>query len=172
MVGPSSINNCCYFGTSEIMFLSKIQFYFCIIPSTDRRAGIKGVYSEVVSALFFSCCPSAIIRRIISIVVNTINAVEMRWSLTHIFVKVFKRVYPSGANLDSSATIAGIVFTFGVITSRFHPFPCVINLCLGHSVGAHGNNLQAKVASIWRGVASWMLEAQRFGLHALATQQV
>lgn len=75
-----------------------------------------------ISKLSMICCPSAIFRRIRTIIVNPINSKSWFIRSYHIIVKGFKRI-PSLAYSNSSATISRIISIFRAKTSSSHPLP-------------------------------------------------
>ena len=67
------------------------------------------------------CSPSAIIRRITTIIINSVNAVFVRWPFAHVGDKGFNRV-PSATNLNPTPTVVFIVFIIRIIAAAFHIF--------------------------------------------------
>ena len=51
-----------------------------------------------VIGLLISICPSAVVRRIVTVVVNSIDTKIIGRAQTHIFNKIFKRIGPSGTH--------------------------------------------------------------------------
>lgn len=77
-----------------------------------------------VAVLLVASSPPAITRLVISTLVRiTINAVQERWSLTHILQERLKRIAPPIAHLNALRAIPLIVFIRAVVASRQHRHP-------------------------------------------------
>jgi hypothetical protein len=79
-----------------------------ISPLCKRHGLAKCRDLAVISAivvLFLLCCPSAVFRAIVSIVVNAIDAMRFRWPGAHVGIKRIKRFAPLFANLDATAAV-------------------------------------------------------------------
>jgi len=77
-----------------------------------------------VSVLLVTSSPSAIARFVIAIFVwITINAMQERWSLTHVLKKRFKRISPSIAHLNALQTIRLVIFNKRIVASLLHHAP-------------------------------------------------
>lgn len=68
-------------------------------------------------------CPSAVIRRVRAIVVNSVYGVIDRRALSHVGVERLKGLSPSVTDSDSSAAVIRPTFTLGVVASSFHSAP-------------------------------------------------
>ena len=201
---------------------------FCKKPSSDRASSVEWFNQTSICGLLFYCCPSTILRTVVTIIVDTVNTVTRSWSRPHIFIEVFKRVFPLMAYSYTSTAISMITNIFWIVTTSLHIIPNAIfwsftqimgrisfyklfnskasttrsvsipKRATGNNVGIptrtqtfphcysiaafsfgnyskstkflsgkidelRHNNLQAKVASIKRCVASWLLGGQRFG---------
>lgn len=75
-----------------------------------------------VYALFCVGCPFAVIRRVWSAVVNSLNCVFTAWALAHIIQKIFK-LQPSFANDNPARSIQSIASVFGIFASGDHSSP-------------------------------------------------
>lgn len=76
-------------------------------PRCDRlgfSSKCKKSASSPVSGLFSSCCPLAIGRLVISLIIDALNTVFWRWSWPHVGHEVFK-TSPPATNFDPTATI-------------------------------------------------------------------
>ncbi len=78
-----------------------------------------------ITSLFFACCPPAISRFIISIIVNTFQSIT-EWTRAYIFVELAKRFQPIFANSNSPTAIPFISPIIGICTSLFYICPCMI----------------------------------------------
>ena len=79
-----------------------------------------------VIGLLFRCCPPAIIRRVITIIVDTVNRVLGGWLQTHIGKEIFKRIFPPIADSDSSTSVSRVFRVSDVVASIFYASPRVI----------------------------------------------
>lgn len=70
--------------------------------------------------------PSAIIRSVVIIIIDSINLMKFRRSWPHICVEQSKRINPSFTNLYPPKTISFIRCRFGVKASGFHSSPYII----------------------------------------------
>ena len=77
----------------------------------DHCFAFKRIFNVIsgISCLFFACGPSAIIRLIVSIIVNSVYAVIAAWPWPHIGYKVFK-LTPSFANLYPTSKMCRILW--------------------------------------------------------------
>lgn len=90
--------------------------------------------SGIISRLFVIVRPFTIRRRIVTVVIQTINASAVSRTWTHIFQKLRKIVQPFITNLDTSAAVMNITARIGVITALFHALPSSIFCGLGLAV--------------------------------------
>ena len=90
-----------------------------------------------IIGLLLCCGPSAIIRRIRTVIVReTIQRMTRGWTPTHVFQEPFKAVQPDIADSNATPAIGFEVRTFSVVTPIFHAFPCVILDCFTHTMRA------------------------------------
>lgn len=94
--------------------------------------GIKHIRPLVV-VLFLASCQTAIIWRIITGIVNTVDAMLIRWTQSHVSHKVLETM-PLLANSDSSSAIIGISVIRCFVASTVNMEPCVVFRRLGESV--------------------------------------
>ncbi len=80
---------------------------------------------SLITGLFFSCRPSAILRGIVTIVVDALDAVLGR-RITHVGIEVFKRL-PTLADLNATRTVVMVRGAARILTSVFHTSPCSPN---------------------------------------------
>jgi len=101
-------------------------------PSSNRVGDTVEFKSDVVApivSLLYLCSPLTVIRGVISIVVDTFNAMGSRRTLTHISKEVLERI-PSRADFNSSASVR-CVFQRMVATSNPHTMPCAVLRSMG-----------------------------------------
>lgn len=89
---------------------------------------------SLVATLFNCCCPAAVSRFIVAIVVYPLQAVRWRWLPPHIREKVVKRLLPSFAHFYASTAVVFVVGTLWVVTSLIHGVPCVVLLGVTHAM--------------------------------------
>jgi hypothetical protein len=106
---------------------SPIQANFSSPFSSSKSFSIECYHSRISSIVrvFRSCNPATIFRRVISIIVNSVNLMNVARAWPHIFVKVLKTINPSFANRYSTSTITFIGMCFGIQTPCFKrsPYP-------------------------------------------------
>lgn len=105
--------------------------------SVERDGGV----GARVLALFASCGPAAIVRRVRAVVVDALNRVLVGWSWPHIGQKSLKAIEPSSAHGDASAAVVLEPFVTGVYAA----LPC----CRPHGIFRHQSvaNFQAQGGS-------------------------
>ena len=89
---------------------------------------------SLVSVLHFLSSPLTIFRRVISVIVNSINRMLRSRAFTHVSVKTFKRSEPAIANPNTPKTISRILFMFQACCSFYHISPISIFGRIRHSV--------------------------------------
>jgi hypothetical protein len=129
MIYPISIG-----GTSYFINAKPFGKSFCGSVDIDmsNSSGIKVV--------LLSSQPSAIKRTIRAIVINTVYCKMFLITFFHIFIKLFKRIFPRWANNNASAAIIFVCYMFFVITTRFYGTPNIINFSLGQIVSSKSLN--------------------------------
>jgi len=80
---------------------------------------------STVSLLFFPCSPSAIFRRVISVIVYALKRIPMR-ALTHISNECRVTVYPLRADFNAPTPVGRIRFIRGRVTAALHALPSSI----------------------------------------------
>lgn len=78
--------------------------------------------------------PSAIIRRVRPITIDTFNRVFRRWSRPHVGIEVFKGVLPPVAHDDTSTAVMFVYPGFGVVAPRLDTDPNIVFWSVRHSV--------------------------------------
>jgi hypothetical protein len=73
--------------------------------------------------LFAARCPSAIIRRVVAVVVDAINRKMRAWPTTHIRQKVCETLLPSLANFNSPSAVIGKCMIVRISASSLHCLP-------------------------------------------------
>ena len=87
-----------------------------------------------VVALFFARRPSAVCRRIGSIILYSLDSVFICWGFAHIRQKVREGFSPASANGNAPSSV---IFPRGMawgVTPTEHTGPAIINRCMGHSM--------------------------------------
>lgn len=80
----------------------------------------------LIGALFFGSGPSAIVRLIVPVVVDTVERIAGTWASAHVFKKCRERIAPALADLDATSTILGILLGPRVRAAGFHGGPDLI----------------------------------------------
>lgn len=86
-----------------------------------------------IERLLFICCPAAVRRLIVAVVVNSIKCFS-NWTMTHIFKKVFK-LFPTLTDCNSPASIIFPIFAPWISAPVYYSIPRFINFCIGHAMG-------------------------------------
>lgn len=105
--------------------------------STAPRPSFPAVHS-----LFVTGRPSAILRRIGSIVVNSVKTQFTGRSLSHIRKKVFERIIPAVADRDSSPTVIAKGAIIRIVAAITHTDPG----CILRSIGRHVTAIAVAIA--------------------------
>lgn len=95
--------------------------------------GHKMIVSFIISLNHF-CSPSTILRRIISVIINSVNFI-ISWAVPHIKIKILKCLPPI-THLNASTAIIIIAKRIRIIASFFDTSPDFIHSFLGHSMCA------------------------------------
>jgi len=109
---PKSLVDCIAMKAS---FLGPLRNSLCkpFVGYFDVAAAVVG--------LLFSSGPLAVFRRVIFIVINSLKGVPL-WARPHIFFK-HKEFVPSGANLNSTASIVSVLASVWVTAPSTHSKP-------------------------------------------------
>lgn len=79
-----------------------------------------------IVGLLLRCGPPAVVWLVIAVVVAAINGMPTGWALPHVHEKSYKVISPACADFDAPSSVLSIIGSPDVVTSVFHPFPCVI----------------------------------------------
>lgn len=79
-----------------------------------------------VKGLFASCGPTAVIRRIVAIIVDAIERVFWRWARPHVAVKRHEVIAPTLADIDTPTAVIGVIRSLLVEATRLHASPCLV----------------------------------------------
>lgn len=82
-------------------------------------------WASSIFGLFALCGPTAVLWRVISIVVDTIKAVMRRWFPSHIGEKVFVFI-PALIDGDAARSVKMVISDIGITTTAFHGRPGTI----------------------------------------------
>ena len=93
------------------------------------------VVGSHVTRLLFTSSPTAVLRRVIAVVINSIKC-HAFWRVAHISYKVIESV-PATAYANSSAAIAAVTGFRGVIATLKHRSPYLVNRLSRISVGVY-----------------------------------
>lgn len=111
-----------------------------LIGSVLSNGFCKRFLVSGIQRLFLSGRPSAILRRVVTIIVATIQRQPI-WSRTHIGNEGTKPIAslgaPTFANRDSASAPVFEIFVFGAVAARNHVRPCAVQ---GVIVDVHGTN--------------------------------
>ena len=79
-----------------------------------------------VALLLASGCPTAVLRRVWSVIVDSVNAQIGRWAWPHVAVERLKRLYPLGANCNAAPAVRGILAISWIKATLLHACPDVV----------------------------------------------
>ena len=111
--------------------------------------------------LFLSCSPSAILRAIITIIIDSIYAFPC-WPLAHVRKKNAEIILPLFANAYITTPITGITRCIRVGTSLDHAIPYFIFNALLHAMLGNGFNLCAATGDCTTGNQSIVSDNSSF----------
>lgn len=86
-----------------------------------------------IVALLWTCSPSAVIRRVSTLIINSLKRVAEAWTLSHIYQEIGSR-FPSFANRNTPAAVISECGVLGVLTAIHHMCPRRIFRRLKHAV--------------------------------------
>lgn len=125
---PSQVNPMVEHGLANLVFNQpSMQDLAYAIDSNDA-------ISAHIEMLFCGCCPSAVKRAVWSVIVNAVQFQRRIAWYSHILHKQFKRLNPTGAYRNATASIVRKAWIFWTETSTLHVCPHVIDMCMGHAV--------------------------------------
>ncbi len=87
-----------------------------------------------VVGLFFSCCPSAVRRFVITVIVDTVKGMARARAWANICIKRDEGFTPSLAHGNSSASISRVDNPSRIFATLFHRLPSVVFGCAIHSM--------------------------------------
>ena len=82
--------------------------------------------ASFISAILFSCNPSAIIWGIISVVIYSVHLMFRRWLFTHIFNKIEETVLPSFTHPYTSITVETIKLVAFIVAAASYGVPRIV----------------------------------------------
>lgn len=97
---------------------------------------LNNMICAAIPGLLLDRCPSAIIWRIVSVVVSPFELVKAGWRHTHIFDKIVKGIPPTFTNGNPAPPISHIANVFAVITPVFHHIVDSRDAVIGEAVSA------------------------------------
>lgn len=129
----------CSFGRSYPAYAGYLA------PLCKRPFGAVDFYhsSCLISRLCYRISPSTVIRRIVSIIINSVNRIPI-WSWPHVINKLYKGIKPSIANLNTPRSIIPVMGVGRVEASLPDPSPSPVQWVAGKAVSFHTFLLQVK----------------------------
>lgn len=120
-------------GPSKNVHTTECSRRFDFINSTPLRQSFRftinryfNVAAHVVS-LLFRCRPTAIFRRVIAIVINTVNRMFPAWFWSHVIVKILERFNPAVTNFYSATAVIFPVTVFFIAGSILYMQPHIVS---------------------------------------------
>jgi len=97
--------------------------------SSDIRFSVRRSFAPVVG-LFFVGSPTAVFKRIRSVIIDAFKA-HIRRTRTHVCKEIFKRIPPTITNRNSTCSVFVVAGMVLIVTSAFHRAPsAVFRRCL------------------------------------------
>ena len=87
----------------------------------------SGTALPAVICLLLSCCPVAVLRRVVVVIVSTFQCMSMRGLWSHVLFEHRKRPYPRWVNFDPPSSVVHIVRGLWIQAARFHIAPCSVH---------------------------------------------
>lgn len=106
-------------------------YFIYLAPLGERfRDAINGyIYTaSFIIGLLFNRCPTAIFRRVITVIINTVNRISWRWSFPHVFKKIWERMPPTLAHFYSTTAVFIPTRTIDIFSSINNAAPSIIKL--------------------------------------------
>lgn len=111
---------------SKIMLIAK-SFSISYSFTSWNHARLRFVIQPSSVKNLLSCCsPSAVSRRIVSIIVFAIKRIDFRWTLTHIFKECKEVFSPFLANSNPFFSVTFVLWISKFIATAFHVHPCAV----------------------------------------------
>lgn len=99
----------------------------CPVRQAERYAIVRDeVVVALISGLGRAVCPAAVLRRIRTVIVDSIDAVLDGWSLTHVGNECLEVIAPSIAHCDSTSTVGSKTMVRSVVTPSLYAGPYTI----------------------------------------------
>jgi hypothetical protein len=102
----------------------------CLSSSVECHPSVV----SFIVVLLLQCNPSAIFRRIRTIIVNAIQFGLRKGPISHICIKCRERIAPSFANVNASSAIIAVGMCVWIVAPLFHRMPYVIDGAVGKSM--------------------------------------
>lgn len=130
----------------------------------------KIVIGTSIVLLFGSCCPSAVLGRVWSIVINAVKRMLWRWARSHVSQKVVEGITPTLAHDYAAAAIDGIRMKVHTIATVLGTTPCRILWCVGHAMSsrAQSHGFSAPTATTFGGSSTQIGTINDRGVSAIA----
>lgn len=121
-----SFNNIFHRSSSFKSVTNIIRVLSCSVCPFSQRKSLTFVREQsivsFVSTILLSCSPSAVLRGVRAVIVDSINLMFGRRTPTHVSKEVFVTI-PTSADSDSSAPISGVGLRFWVVAPLTHGIP-------------------------------------------------
>lgn len=123
-------------NTSEQTARTHSEFLRPLTNGQSFAIEFKIMITACIVRLLFSCCPSAIVGRIATVIINAIYAVLSGWSLAHVGDELLKAITPLFAYRNASPAVCLISLRARVFTPGYHRAPNIIFRRFRHSMRA------------------------------------
>ena len=95
---------------------------------------LKDMVSSLIRALLGIRGPSAILRRVVSVCIESINGIATRWARPHVGKEGGEAFDPSIAHADTTAAVVLEIWNVLVKAPTFHGGPCAMLWAVAHSM--------------------------------------
>lgn len=126
----------CFFGQTNFLCPLLDGLRFSVIGNAATI--LVRFCLSLISVLFGIGRPSAIIRGVRSIVVDTVKTMFGRGAWAHVGEEILKAVFPAITDGNAASSPIGVIFSGGIETPFFHALPCVVFGCVSSSMFSGG----------------------------------
>lgn len=102
-----------------------------------------------VVGLLSASRPYAIIRRVVSVIVDAFNGMAWRWLVAHVTVEIQKRILPRSTKLYPASSIILVGMAFRIVASITNTSPTGINWRFAHAMSFMRTTTRFSVAGFY-----------------------
>ncbi len=131
-----------FFGRPSVLVnphLDCLTVYACLFgPISNKLSSAKSSdlsFFGAISDLFGSSRPAAIVRFVMTVIVNSVQLVMLRWGAAHVLKKIGVTAFPSFTDSDAAPAVSWVSVHGGVGATSNHSVPRPPFLCALAALG-------------------------------------